>query len=147
MLNTWQSPDTPLSGRWTPPLACSSPSRPPLPRTPAHRHSAPRTYLTAAQQNRLYTDKKENEIFLIYNEIQMGSVAKSEMRMGFLIIYMRKYLTIYEEAVSHKWLCNRSLLTSFDFSLVPAQTNSREISKKSRGIHLSRNFQEQWYIY
>jgi hypothetical protein len=23
---------------------------------------------------------------------------------------MRKYLTIYEEAVSHVWLCNRSLL-------------------------------------
>jgi hypothetical protein len=25
----------------------------------------------------LYTDKKENKIFLIYKEIQMGSVAKS----------------------------------------------------------------------
>ena len=49
-----------------------------------------------------YTDKKENEIFLIYKEIQMGSVAKSYMRKGFLIYEeIRKYLTIYEEAVSH----------------------------------------------
>jgi hypothetical protein len=38
------------------------------------------------------TDKKENEIFLTYKEIQMGSVAKSSMRKGFLI---------YEDAVSH----------------------------------------------
>jgi hypothetical protein len=48
------------------------------------------------------TDKKENKLFLIYKEIQMGSVAKSSMRKGFLIYEeMRKYLTIYEEAVSH----------------------------------------------
>jgi hypothetical protein len=46
-----------------------------------------------------YTDKKENEIFLIYKKIQMGSVAKSYMRKGFLIFEeMRKYSTIYEEA-------------------------------------------------
>ncbi len=31
------------------------------------------------------TDKKEKKIFLIYKEIQMGSVAKSFMRKGFLI--------------------------------------------------------------
>jgi hypothetical protein len=43
------------------------------------------------------TDKKEKEIFLIYKEIQMGSVAKSYMRKGFLIYEkMRKYVTIYE---------------------------------------------------
>ncbi len=42
------------------------------------------------------TDKKENEIFLIYKEIQMGSVAKLYMRKGFLIYEeMRKYLTKY----------------------------------------------------
>jgi hypothetical protein len=46
--------------------------------------------------------KKRGEIFLIYKEIQMGSVAKSYMRRGFLIYEeMRKYLTIYEEAVIH----------------------------------------------
>ncbi len=50
----------------------------------------------------LYTDKKENNIFLIYKDIQMGSVAKSYMRKGFLIYEeMRKYLVIYEEAISH----------------------------------------------
>jgi hypothetical protein len=49
-----------------------------------------------------HTDKKENESFLIYKEIQMGAVAKSYMRKGFLIYEeMRKYLTIYEKAVSH----------------------------------------------
>ncbi len=39
-----------------------------------------------------FTDTKENKIFLIYKEIQMGAVAKSYMRKGFLI---------YEEAVSY----------------------------------------------
>jgi hypothetical protein len=33
----------------------------------------------------LYTDKKENQIFLIYKEIQSEAVAKSYMRKGFLI--------------------------------------------------------------
>jgi ribosomal protein S17 len=50
----------------------------------------------------VYTDKKENQIFLIYQEIQSGAVAKSYMRKGFLIYEeMRKYFPIYEEAVSH----------------------------------------------
>jgi hypothetical protein len=49
-----------------------------------------------------YTDKKENKFFLIYKEIQTGAVAKSYMRKGFLIYeVMRKYLVIFEEAVSH----------------------------------------------
>jgi hypothetical protein len=40
---------------------------------------------------------------LINKEIQKGSGAKSNMRKDFLIYEkMRKYLTIYEEAVSHK---------------------------------------------
>jgi hypothetical protein len=44
-----------------------------------------------------YTDKKENKIFLIYKEIQMGAVAKSYMRKGFLIYEeMCTYLFIYE---------------------------------------------------
>jgi hypothetical protein len=50
----------------------------------------------------LYTDKKEKKIFLIQKEIQMGSIAKSCKRKGFLIYEeMSKYLTIYVEAVSH----------------------------------------------
>jgi hypothetical protein len=50
----------------------------------------------------MYTDKKEKNIFLIYKEMQMLSVAKSYMRKGFLMYEeMRKYLTIYEVSVSH----------------------------------------------
>jgi hypothetical protein len=41
-----------------------------------------------------YTDKKENQIFLIYKEIQSGEVPKSYMRKGFQIQYMRKCATI-----------------------------------------------------
>jgi hypothetical protein len=49
-----------------------------------------------------HTDKKENKIFLIYEKIPSGAVAKSYMRKGFLIYEeMRKYFPIYEEAVSH----------------------------------------------
>jgi hypothetical protein len=58
-----------------------------------------------------YTDKKENKILLIYKEIQISGVAKSHMRKGFQIYEeMRKYLVIYEKAISHICLCNRSLL-------------------------------------
>jgi hypothetical protein len=40
----------------------------------------------------------------------MGSIAKSNMRKSFLIYEeMRNYLTIYETAVSHILLCNRSI--------------------------------------
>ncbi len=39
-----------------------------------------------------YTDKKENKMFLIYKEIQMGSGANSYMRKGFLMYKeMHKY--------------------------------------------------------
>jgi hypothetical protein len=48
-----------------------------------------------------YTDNKENIIFLIYKKFQMGEVAKSYMMKDFLIyLEMRKYLVIYEEAVT-----------------------------------------------
>ncbi len=33
----------------------------------------------------LHTDKKENQIFLIYKEIQNGAVAKSYITNGFII--------------------------------------------------------------
>ncbi len=46
--------------------------------------------------------KKKTKYFLTYKEIQMGSVAQSFIGKGFLIYEeMCKYLTIYEEAVSH----------------------------------------------
>ncbi len=51
------------------------------------------------------TDKKENKIFLIYKEIQMGAVARSYMRKGFLMYEeLRRYFVIYEEAISHMTL-------------------------------------------
>jgi hypothetical protein len=60
--------------------------------------------------------KKENEIFLKYKDIQMGPVQKSYMKKSFLIYEeMRKYLTIYEVAVSHIWLCNRSIPSEFPY--------------------------------
>ncbi len=34
---------------------------------------------------RMYIDKKENQIFLIYKEIQNGAAAKSYMRKDFII--------------------------------------------------------------
>jgi hypothetical protein len=54
-------------------------------------------------ERELYTDKKENKIFLLYREIQMGSGAKSYMRKGFLIYkifspYMRRSLVIFDFA-------------------------------------------------
>jgi hypothetical protein len=37
------------------------------------------------ERNVMYTDKKENQIFLIYKEIQTGSGAKSYMTNSLLI--------------------------------------------------------------
>ncbi len=57
------------------------------------------------------THWKENEILLIYKEIETESIAKSFVRKGFFIYEeMRKYFAIYKEGVSLIWLCNRSLL-------------------------------------
>ncbi len=46
----------------------------------------------ALQLQSLYTDKKENQIFLIYKEIQSGVVAKS---------YLTNCLLIYGEIFAH----------------------------------------------
>jgi hypothetical protein len=63
-----------------------------------------------------YTDKKENQIFLTYKEIQSGAVAKSYMRKGFLIYEeTRKYFPIYEEAVSQIWFEFPYMGGKFDF--------------------------------
>ncbi len=56
----------------------------------------------------LRTDKKENQIFLIYKEIQSGAVAKSYMWKGFLIYeemrkyfpYARRPLAIYDSVLN-----------------------------------------------
>jgi hypothetical protein len=53
-------------------------------------------------------NKKENKILLIYKEIQMGAVAKSYMRKGFLI---------YEEAVSYTYKTLQQLPSEFPYKL------------------------------
>ncbi len=61
-------------------------------------------------QAEMYTNKKENEIFRIYNEIQMGSVAMSYI--------MRKGLLIYEEMCKYLTILRRPLVLS-DFATDP----------------------------
>jgi hypothetical protein len=58
-----------------------------------------------------HTDKKENQIFLIYKDIQSGAVAKSNMRKGFQIYEeMRKIFPIYSM---------RRRLVIYDFATAP----------------------------
>jgi hypothetical protein len=47
------------------------------------------------------TDKKENQIVLMYKEIQNGAVAKSYMTNGPLIWEMFAHFLIYLEALPH----------------------------------------------
>jgi hypothetical protein len=59
-------------------------------------------YQLKSVQCSVYTDKKENLIFLMYKEIQSGAVAKSHMRKGFLIYEELRNFPIYEEACGHR---------------------------------------------
>jgi hypothetical protein len=56
----------------------------------------------ANKADALCTDKKENQIFLIYREIQSGAVAKSYMTNG-LLIYgeIFSHFLIYWEALPY----------------------------------------------
>jgi hypothetical protein len=56
-----------------------------------------------------YTDKKENQIFLIYKEIQNGAVAKSYMTNGLLI-----FGEIFEHFPTYK-----EALLIYDFAIAP----------------------------
>jgi hypothetical protein len=58
-----------------------------------------------------HTDKKENKIFLIYREIQTGTVAKSNMTIGLQSSYMAKYLRISSYI--------RKPFLIYDFATVP----------------------------
>ncbi len=74
-------------------------------------------FASSLYRQQQHTDKKENQIFLIYKEIQSGAVAKSYMRNGFLIYEeMRKYFPIYEEAVSDFALLHSETLIFFFIS-------------------------------
>jgi hypothetical protein len=58
-------------------------------------------------------------MFLIYKEIRSGAVTKSYTRKGFLIYEeMRKYFTIYEEAVSHTVYCMTLQLLHSEFPYI-----------------------------
>ncbi len=83
---------------------------PPLPRPPQEVATA--SPAPSAQQNGnnpiiLCTDKKDNQIFLIYEEIQNGAFAKLYMTDGLLI-----YGEIFAHFLIHPhvWLCNCSTL-------------------------------------
>ncbi len=66
----------------------------------------------------------------------MGAVAKSYMRQGFLIYEeIRRYLVIYEDAVSYKRLSNRSLL---DFLLCEENFVSFFISVSTPSPYLTK---------
>jgi hypothetical protein len=70
-----------------------------------------------------YTDKKENQIFLIFKEMQSGAVAKLYMRKGFLIHeecanispYMRRPLVIYDFAIASFWISLYMMKVLFSF--------------------------------
>ncbi len=57
-----------------------------------------------------YTDKKENQTFLIYKEIQSGTVAKSNMTLT-ASSYMEKYFRISS--------CIRKPFLIYDFATAP----------------------------
>jgi hypothetical protein len=84
--------------------------------------------------------KKKKTVFS-YKEIQKEAVAKSYMRKGFLIYEeMRKYLVKYEEAFSHNWLCNCSLLNfliyeeNFILFFISVQVTRRKGINENNGI-------------
>jgi hypothetical protein len=58
----------------------------------------------------LQSDRKENQIFPVYKEIQSGAVAKSYMRKGFLI---------YEEMCKYFPIYIRRPLVTYDFATAP----------------------------
>jgi hypothetical protein len=71
-------------------------------------HGSERLQITNVEK---FTDKKEKKIFLIYEEIQKGAVAKLYMSKGFLIYEeFRKFLVIY---------CMRRPLVIYDFATAP----------------------------
>ncbi len=114
---------------------------------------------------------KKKKIFFIDKEVQNGAVAKSYMRKGFQIYEkMRKYITIYEEAVSHIYgfatapfwisLYIRKIWFSFFISVLPVGllkyvhtrrklnlTNDRKIPKVEHFLIVEGFFGQRNYFY
>jgi hypothetical protein len=88
-----------------------------------------------SQQGRYYTDKKENQIFLTYKEIQNGAVAKSYMTNGPASSYMGKYLHIssyirkpflmHDFATAPLWISY--IWGKFDFLFYQCSQKSRQV--------------------
>jgi hypothetical protein len=77
---------------------------------------------------RSHTDKKENQIFLIYKEIQNGAVAKSYMRNA------QTFPRIWGGRFSHIRLCNCSILNFLMYKenlvLFFISAGGRQVNKK-----------------
>ncbi len=84
-----------------------------------------------------YTDKKENRIFLIYEEIQKGSVAKSDMTNASSYMvkyfrsssYIRKPFLIYDFATLN-FLINEENFVFFFISVVHREVESKEMARR-----------------
>jgi hypothetical protein len=63
-----------------------------------------------------HTDKKENQVFLIYREIQNGAVAKSDMTNG-LLIYGEIFAHFYEFLRISSYIRKPFLI--YDFATAP----------------------------
>ncbi len=96
------------------------------------------------------TDKKENQIFLIYKELLSGAVAKSYMGKGFLIYEKKsKYFPIYEEAFSHIWLCNSEfpyIRGKFDFLFYQCVNNGSSLRRRERVLKWKTIKEPQLYL-
>jgi hypothetical protein len=96
---------------------------------------------TVISKVQLYTDKKKSKFSSYIRKFRTGTVPKSYMRKGFLIVEeMRKYLVIFEDVLSQIYdfaFCNRSRLNfltyeenliSFFISVVKKITGSNSSS-------------------
>ncbi len=69
---------------------------------PLPSHAVPFSYKLEDFRSLCHTDKKENQIFLIYKEIQKGAVAKSYMTNGRSIYgEIFPHFLIFQEALPH----------------------------------------------
>ncbi len=92
----------------------------------------------------LYTDKKENQIFLIYKKFHNGAVTKTYMRNGFLLYeelrkYLRKPLVTYDfgNCSILNFLIYEENLILFFISVVlsfPPQNISRQSQQNKQSV-------------
>ncbi len=103
-----------------------------------------------------YTDKKENQIFLIYKEIQNGAVAKSytvcltaSSYMGIYLLissYIRKRFLIYDFANAPLWISEENSIFFFISVRMcgyvgPCRRSSRKMKESKEGNALFAVFE------